>query len=230
MGLFLLCLGLAIAGFAVAWKGSHMALTRGGLLLIGAGLVLLLLSLLLATRIEALEIDVAASSIDDPDRDEAQRQIVATGAQKVTWSRTTLALSGKYIRSDGRPAAYEIAARSTARWQNGLTLTLDAIRLQTHDTFSGGLGVGAGWFSLTAGARAEYRSGRDTFAKLALDATPTLGILEVGGHLEMLGNGQDGRVDYRIEARVPSGHFYAAVRHSRIRRVRENTLSLGVHF
>jgi hypothetical protein len=179
-----------------------------------------------AARADALSIDASALSSGE------NRQVQGQVAHIAEYERSTFESGAKYAKVRGRDQTYELWVAQTTKWACGFRVQSDTRRYQSHDSFSSALGFGWSAFILAAGARVDYKDGRDTFGKLALSAQRGTGVLKLSARAEALQSTDNFRLDYQGQARFQLGlitqRLYVAARVEEVRSVKSAGISLGV--
>ena len=178
--------------------------------------------LLLPVQARALSLDAAALSSD------LTRQAQVNLVHIHETENATIEVGGKWAKTAGRPQLYEIYKADEFRFPYQIRVTADVRRLQSHDTYSGGIGTGRKAFTLTAGVRVEYKGFRDTFGNLLATVKANRGWLALTSSVEGLHNSDKGRIDYRATAKAQGRFLYVAFRVERVRDVALQGVSLGV--
>ena len=174
--------------------------------------------------ISAFSLDVSAL------RSGENKQLQAQVKHVQEYPRARLEIGGKYAKVEGRAETYEAyIAQSTGVWK-AIVVESDARRYHSHDTFALGTGVGYKGFSATGGARVEYKSTRNTFARGALKYVKELKYLRFTGSLEGLSDGKNERLDHKLGVKIPHKNVYVALRSERVRSVSTDGISFGVTF
>jgi len=181
--------------------------------------------LLFAVRADALSVDVSALSSS------ATRQLLANVDHIQTLPQSTVEISGKYFKSQGREDQWDAGIAQTFRM--GVFRIEDDFRyFSTHTTFSGGVGLGLGPLAATGGVRVEYQGDvtnqRRTFGKLTLQTTVSRGPIGISAKTEALARANGSRLDYGLKAKYQLGPLYVALFLEDVRDTKAQGVSLGV--
>jgi len=172
----------------------------------------------------ALSIDASALSSS------ATRQIMASFTHLQTLPRSTFELSGKTVKSSGRRALYDIGSSQTVRLSGPVMMESDARYFNDHNTTSAAIGFGIPRLSLSAGVRMDYGHGieRRTYGKAGAKVTMSLKSVSLAGMIEVLADGDGGRMDYKLKAKYQRSRYYVDTRFERVRGTEIQGLSIGV--
>jgi hypothetical protein len=176
------------------------------------------------SMLNALSLDFSAL------RSGENKQLQAQVKHVRTYTTRRLEIGGKFAKVEGRNKTYEVyIAQSSSVWK-AIVVESDARRYHSHNTFALGTGLGYKGFSATGGARVEYKSTRNTFARGALKYVRKWKWVNLTGHLEGLSDGNNERIDHKLEVKIPHKHIYVAFRTERVRSVSTDIISFGVTF
>ena len=177
-----------------------------------------------AGPLNAVSLDVSAL------RSGENKQIQAQVKHVREYPQARLEIGGKYAKVEGRAETYEaFIAQSTNVWK-AIVVDSDARRYHSHDTFALGTGFGYAGFSVTGGARVEYKGTRNTLARGVVKYVRTLSFLRFSGSLEGLTDGNNERLDHKLSFKIPHNNVYVALRTERVRSVSTECISFGVTF
>lgn len=188
-------------------------------------LCLALLFLSFLAQADALSVDVSALSTS------TARQVFASAGHISHHDKGVTEVGGKYAKTQGRPHVWEMGISSILNLTNTLRLDTDNRIYHSHTTYSGGLGLGYGIWSFTAGARVEHESGTDArsvFGRLAGQAKWSFRFMALSARLEGLFKGGESRTDYKTAFKFQGERFYTALRLEEVRDVKLQGVALGI--
>lgn len=180
-----------------------------------------------ATTTDALSLDLSALSSS------ATRQIVANGKHLQKYERAEFEVSAQYVKTQDKEDAYDFGIENLYHLDYGLRTESDYRFFQDRSTFSGAVGVGIKFITLSGGFRQDTPNDApmQTYGKLAVTARFTVFPIAVSARSEaLLGENGQSRLDYRVEGKMQFNRFYVAVKVERQKGLELQALGLGFSF
>lgn len=188
---------------------------------------LALIALFWVTKAEGFSFDLSALSSS------ATRQMTVNAAHIHQNPKSLMEVSGKYTKSQGKDALWDVGIGQEFYYPFGLRAESEYRYFQDRNTYAGGVGIGGGWLSLTAGARVENpnEGNRQTYGRISAIWRGKHKNLAVSAKLEGLrASSVDKRWDYKIEGKHQWKRLYFAIRFEETRRIELQAISVGVKF